>query len=68
MLPGDAPSSLAVLLLAIPESMRARVSEIYLRVYRQLVSMQWPVSYGRTNVTPLNAESTGLNTMSVTLA
>ena len=41
--------------------------ECYLQVYRQLVALDWPVSYGRTNVTPLGAESSGLHTMSVGL-
>ena len=67
LLPRDAPSSLAPLLAKSPVRLRSHVMECYLQVYRQLVALDWPVSYGRTNVTPLGAESSGLHTMSVGL-
>ena len=66
-LASDTPSSLIHLISRLPANCRRAVEDRYLRVYRQLMSADWPLSHSRTNVLPLGAEYAGVHTVSVGL-
>ena len=64
---GDTPLSLTYLASKLPANRRRDVEHSYLRVYRQLMSADWPRSQSRTHVLPLGAEPAGAHAVSIGL-